>query len=156
MECESRPGCTAARRFTSAKLIALVALASVTLGFGSATRAEPGAIEIELNKLEPHGDQCRTYFVVTNKDSANYEALKLDLVLFQPDGVIGRRFAVDLAPVKSNKRAVKLFELGDTSCDDIGSFLINEVMECRADSGPVSDCLDDISVSSLTEAQLTK
>ena len=127
------------------------------MGFGSAARAEPDAIEIQLNKLEPHGDQCRTYFVVTNKDGANYEALKLDLVLFQPDGVIGRRFAVDLAPVKSNKRAVKLFELGDTSCDNIGSFLINEVMECRTESGPVSDCLDDISVSSLVpKAQLTK
>ena len=156
MECESRPGCAAARRFTNVKLIALVALASVALGLGSAAWAEEGAIEIQLNKLEPHGNQCRTYFVVTNGDTANYQVLKLDLVLFQPDGVIGRRFAVDLAPIKSKKRAVKLFELGDTSCDDIGSFLINEVMECRTDSGSVSDCLDDISVSSLTKAQLAK
>lgn len=142
-----------------------MALASVTLGLGSparaeddtATKAEEGAIEIQLNKLEPHGNQCRTYFVIINKVGAKYEALKLDLVLFQPDGVIGRRFAVDLAPVKSKKRTVKLFELGDTSCDDIGSFLINEVMECRADTGPASDCLDDISVSSLVpKTQLTK
>jgi len=141
-----------------------MALASVTLGLGSparaeddtATKAEEGAIEIQLNKLEPHGDQCRTYFVVINKKDATFETLKLDLVLFQPDGVIGSRFAVDLAPVKPKKRVVKLFELGDTSCDNIGSFLINEVMECRTDSEPVSNCLEDISVSSLAEAQLTK
>ena len=82
--------------------------------------------------------------------------MKLDLVLFKPDGVIGRRFAVDLAPLKSNKRTVKLFELADTTCDDVGSVLINEVMGCRADTGPVADCLNDISVSSLAKAQLTK
>ena len=121
-----------------------------------ATTAEPGAIAIELNKLETQGSQCRAYFVVTNKNSADYEELKLDLVLFRPDGVIGRRFAVDLAPLKSNKRTVKLFELADTPCDDVGSLLINEVMGCRAGSGPVADCLNDISVSSLTKAQLTK
>jgi hypothetical protein len=154
----------AARRFINIKLVALLALASVTLGLGSpiraeedtATKSEDGAIEIQLNKLEPHGNQCRAYFVIINKDGANYQVLKLDLVLFQPDGVIGSRFVVDLAPVKSKKRTVKLFELANTSCDDIGSVLINEVMECRTDTGPVSDCLEDISVSSLTKAQLAK
>jgi hypothetical protein len=141
--------------------VALLALGCV--GLGSAVRAEPasttagpGAIAIELNKLETQGSQCRAYFVITNKNGANYEELKLDLVLFKPDGVIGRRFAVDLAPLKSNKRTVKLFELADTACDDVGSLLINEVMGCRAESGPVDDCLTNISVSSLTKAQLTK
>lgn len=122
----------------------------------ASTTAGPGAIAIELNKLETQGSQCRAYFVITNKNGANYQELKLDLVLFKPDGVIGRRFAVELAPLKSNKRTVKLFELADTACDDVGSLLINEVMGCRADSGPVDDCLNAISVSSLTKAQLTK
>ena len=94
--------------------IALLAFASI---LSQAVHAEPattaadaGAISIELNKLEAQGSQCRAYFVVTNKNAANYQELKLDLVLFRPDGVIGRRFAVDLAPLKSNKRTVKLFE----------------------------------------------
>jgi hypothetical protein len=146
-----------------ANLMGVVALACVLLGIAPASAAEQpatgagsGGIAIELNKLEPQASQCRAYFVVTNKNTANYQELKLDLVLFRPDGVIGRRFAVDLAPLKSDKRTVKLFELADTACDDVGSFLINEVMECRADSGPVEDCLKDISVSSLTKAQLTK
>ena len=163
MECEPQPGCTTAQRFAGANLIALVALTSVVLGLGpadgaeqAAKTAEQGAIAIELNKLEPQGSQCRAYFVVTNKNSSDYQELKLDLVLFRPDGVIARRFAVDLAPLKSNKRTVKLFELAETRCEEVGSFLINEVMECRADSGPVADCLNEIAVSSLTKAQLTK
>jgi hypothetical protein len=90
------------------------------------------------------------------RSRSSYQAFKLDLVLFRPDGVIGRRFAIDLAPIRSNKRTVKLFELADTPCDDVGSFLINEVMECKGDAGPTDDCLKDITVSSLSKVQLTK
>jgi hypothetical protein len=146
--------CTTRRRFW-ASLVPSFALAA-SLGLSTSAEAEEGAIAIELNKLEPQDGQCRAYFVITNKSSTNYQELKLDLVLFRPDGVIGRRFAVDLAPLKSNKRSVKLFELADTRCDEVGSFLINEVMECKADSGPTTDCLKDITVSSLNKVQLTK
>jgi hypothetical protein len=125
-------------------------------GSDDRVEAEQGSIAIELNKLEPQGNQCRAYFVVNNKNKTSYEALKLDLVLFRPDGVIGSRFAVDLAPLKADKRTVKLFELAATSCDQVGSFLINDVIECKAESGPVDGCLKDITVSSLTGARLTK
>jgi hypothetical protein len=152
-----------ARRLVRAHFVALISLASLFLATEAASGADqaanatgPGSVAIELNKLEPQGNQCRAYFVITNKNNTNYQELKLDLVLFRSDGVIGRRFAADLAPLKPNKRTVKLFELPDTACDDVGSFLINEVMECRADSGPVTDCLNNISVSSLAKAQLTK
>ena len=30
---------------------------------------------------------------------------------------------------------VKLFELTDTPCDQVGSFLINDVVECKTESG---------------------
>jgi hypothetical protein len=158
VDSQAQPG--AGQRYAGPIRFALLALATF---LSPAVQAEPattpadaGAISIELNKLETQGSQCRAYFVVTNKNAANYQELKLDLVLFRPDGVIGRRFAVDLAPLKSNKRTVKLFELADTACDDVGSFLINEIMGCRTDTGPVADCLDGIAVSSLTKAQLTK
>ena len=130
-------------------------LATALLGFGAAG-AEENSIAIELNKLEPQGSQCRAYFVINNKSGADYEALKLDLVLFKPDNVIGKRFAVDLAPLKANKRAVKLFDLEGIACDEVGSFLINDVMECKAEAGPLDDCLQYITTSTLTNVQLTK
>jgi hypothetical protein len=77
-------------------------------------------------------------------------------VLFKPDGVIGKRFAVDLAPLKADKRTVKLFDIEDTACEEVGSFLINDVMECKADTGPLTDCLKDLNVSSRTNVELTK
>jgi hypothetical protein len=125
------------------------------LGFSEAV-AQGGSIAVELNKLEPQAKQCRAYLVVQNKGDTNYTELKLDLVLFQPDGVIGRRFAIELAPLKANKRTVKLFDLEETACNDVGSFLINEVMECEADSGPIADCLERIAPSSLNNVQLSK
>jgi len=121
-----------------------------------ATAAEGGDISIELNKLEPQGQACRAYVVVFNKSDKEYQSLNLDLVLFRPDGVIGRRFAINLAPLKANKRTVKLFDIDGTPCDQVGSVLINDVLECKRDSGPVDDCLKDISVSTITNVQLTK
>ena len=128
---------------------------AVLFGLGAATAQEP-PVSIELNKLEPQGKTCRAYIVIQNKGTNNYQELKLDIVLFKPDGVIGKRFAVDLAPLKADKRTVKLFDIEDTACEDVGSFLINDVMECKADTGPLTDCLKELTVSSRTNVELTK
>lgn len=133
----------------------LIAAALLVLGPGQAA-AEEGSIAIELNKLEAHDKDCRAYFVIDNKNDTTYDALKLDLVLFRPDGVIGQRFAVELAPLKAKKRTVKLFDVSGTACDEVGSFLVNDVMECKSGTGDVADCLQEISVSSRTNNQLTK
>ena len=122
----------------------------------SAVAAQDGSLAVELNKLEAEGQGCRAYFVITNKTDTAYQALKLDLVLFRPDGVIGRRFAVDLAPLQGNKRSVKLFDIDGTACDQVGSFLINDVMECKSEAGPITDCMKGLAVSTLTNVQLTK
>lgn len=140
---------------SSASQKAVLIAATLMLGLGAAA-AEDGNIAIELNKLEAHDQDCRAYFVIDNKKDSTYDALKLDLVLFRPDGVIGQRFAVELAPLKAKKRTVKLFDVSNTSCDDVGSFLINDVMECTVSAGDAGDCLQDISVSSRTDNQLTK
>jgi hypothetical protein len=137
-------------------LVPRIALASALLCLVTPVGAEQGSIAIELNKLEPQGRQCSAYFVINNTNGTNYQELKLDLVVFRPDGVIGRRFAIDLAPIKPSKRTVKLFELADTPCEEVGSFLINEVMECKGDAGAIDDCLKDITVSSRSKVQLTK
>lgn len=135
-----------------------------------ATEAKPAAaaaspskdrIGIELNKIEPLANGCRTYLVIDNDGDAAYSALKLDLVLFQTDGVIGRRVALDLAPLRAKKRSVKLFDLDGTKCDDIASLLINDVMDCKmtptggaAASDPT--CLDRIALKTITKVQISK
>lgn len=133
---------------------ALVALAIPALT--QSAFAETPALKIELNKLEPLDTSCRAYVVVTNAGQTAYKAFKLDLVMFRTDGVIGKRFAIDLAPIKPEKRSVKLFTLEGTPCDQVGSLLINEVMECSTETGTADNCLSQVATSSLATVQLTK
>jgi hypothetical protein len=122
----------------------------------AAASTAAGSITLELNKLEPVEKGCRVYTVVDNPGSTTFQSMKLDLIVFHTDGVIGRRLMLDLAPLKSAKKTVKMFELDGTQCDKIGSFLLHDVMECKSDAGPVEKCLENIAVKSLSNVQLSK
>lgn len=115
-----------------------------------------GGITLELNKIEKSDKGCRAYVVVTNPTKTSYDAFKLDLVMFQKDGIVGRRFALDLSPVRPDKRSVKLFDLDGAQCEEIGSFLVNDVMDCRTSTGPATDCLSNLKVKSLTKVEISK
>jgi hypothetical protein len=123
---------------------------------GKAANIEPVKITIELNKLEPTENGCRAYLLVTNASEIAYPSFKIDLVIFQPDGIIGKRVALDLAPIKPSKRSVKLFDFDRIPCERIGSILVNDVLECRTNDGPVTDCIAGITLVSLTSANLIK
>jgi hypothetical protein len=116
----------------------------------------PGGTSLELNKLEPTDKGCRAHVVINNTGDTAYQSFKLDLVEFQTDGVIGKRLIVDLAPLKAQKKIVKAFEVEGLACDKIGSFLINDVTECKNEAGPVADCLKHLALSTLTPVQLSK
>lgn len=143
----------------SALIVAAVAT-PVFAGGSPTPSAAPAAstpqLTVELNKLEPVEKGCRVYTVVDNPGTMGFQTLKLDLILFHTDGVIGRRLMLDLAPLKSSKKTVKMFDLDGTACDKIGSFLVHDVMECKSDSGPVDKCLDAITLKSLSNVQISK
>ena len=136
------------------------ALSLVALAVSFSVRAiaaDAPALGVELNKLETFEKGCRAYVVINNTGETAFQSVKLDLVLFQPDGVIARRFAVDLAPLKAAKKTVKLFDIEGLACDKISSVLVNDVIECRAEgSAATADCLSKMSLSSVAGAPLTK
>lgn len=142
--------------FLGAALAPFVASEPAMAQEPAAKNGATAAVSVELNKLEKLESGCRAYVVVDNKTSDAFKTLKLDLVLFKPDGVIKRRFAIDLAPLRKSKRAVKLFDLSGIACTDVGSLLINDVLECRGNEGPIEDCLSRMTVTSLTKASLSK
>lgn len=145
-------GC--ALTFTAAAVLPAIAHAGDSTAAASATPAP--AITVELNKLETVDKGCRVYTVVDNPSATTFQTLKLDLILFHTDGVIGRRLALDLAPLKSQKKTVKMFDLEGTACDKIGSFLVHDIMECKSEAGALDKCLDAISLKSLSNVQITK
>jgi hypothetical protein len=120
------------------------------------TWAENGPLSVELNKLEPHDKGCRVYILIGNPNETRFQSLKLDLIFFRPDGVIDRRLAIDVAPVYPNKKTVKTFDLDSITCEAIGTILLNEVMDCRGDNGPIVDCLARLALSSRASARFEK
>lgn len=140
---------------TLAAATVLTATAHAGDSAAAAATAAP-AISVELNKLETVDKGCRVYTVVDNPSTTTYQTLKLDLILFHTDGVIGRRLALDLAPLKGQKKTVKMFDLEGTPCDKIGSFLVHDIMECKSDAGALDKCLDAITLKSLSNVQITK
>lgn len=155
---------------TAALSVAVAALSATPVNAADAAATAPTAtptpsaaaapaaagLSLELNKLETYDKGCRAYTVVNNATDTTYQSFKLDLVLFQSDGIIGKRVALDLSPVKPQKKTVKLFELDGIACDKIGSFLINDVLDCKSDSGPAENCLQNLKTSTLTSVQLSK
>lgn len=121
----------------------------------AANAANAAGVSLELNKLEATDKGCRAVVVVNNQSDTAYQTLKLELVMFE-GGVFTRRIAVDLAPVRPQKRSVKLFEIDNIACDKITELLINDVMDCKTDAGAVDSCLQRLSVSSLANAKLSK
>ena len=77
--------------------------------------------------------------------AAALESLKLDLVVFDTDGVIHRRTIVELGPMRAGRTMVKTYVF-DTACDRIGAVLVNDVTACAP--GEVNACLDGLALTS--------
>lgn len=119
------------------------------LGLTAPLGAQPAAqtIVLELNKLEQVDSACRAYLVVQNPRAEAFDSLDLDLVTFQPDGVIGARFRIELAPVPAAKTLVKSFDFEGVSCLEIERVLLNDVVDCTPLTRPA--CLDALKLSTL-------
>jgi hypothetical protein len=130
-------------------------LALLGAGFASApVQADPAAdpaperaVAIELNKLEPNGEACRAYLVLKNGSEVAFRSMKLDLVMFDSDGVVARRLAVQAAPLPAGKTSLKVFDITGHDCGGIGSILLNDVLACEPAAETGGDCLDLVAAS---------
>jgi len=132
-----------------------LALFSLTTAPCDAATAD-APVTVELNKLEDQGTGCRVHLVILNTTAAAFDAYKLDLVLFGRDGIIARRIAVEIAPLRANKKSVKLFDVADLACPTIGSILVNDVLECSGSGATAVSCIDGLQVTSRAGIELSK
>lgn len=98
-------------------------------------------VHVELNKLEAQDQACRAYLVLENRSDTDFTEFRFDLVMFDPQGVINKRLAVEAAPLRSAKTTVKLFDIDGVECADIGRILINDIIACRDAEGEQVDCI---------------
>ena len=135
-------------RYSIRMVVFAITLALLHMRF--AAGAPDGSIQVELNKLEPSNGDCRAYLVLENKSPSAFEALKIDVVIFGTDGVVERRLAVQTAPLPPGKTSLKVFDVGDLSCERIGRLLLNDVLDCADGAGTRGDCLALLSTSART------
>jgi hypothetical protein len=138
-----------ARLFAAAVMLA--SLASAT-----SASAQDARIGIELNKLEPVETGCRSYIVVRNPAEQTFTAFNMEVLVFDTDGVIQNRIAMDLAPIRPNKTSVLIISLSGIQCDRIGEVLVNSFLDCERGDERLGDCLARIDLSSRTDARLFK
>ncbi|KQO43653.1 Tat pathway signal protein [Methylobacterium sp. Leaf106] len=132
---------------------------ALTLGWaGSAVAqdAKPPALKLELNRLEPAGEACRTYLLVDNSRGTALKSLKLDLFAFDTEGVAQKRLAVELGPIQDRKTMVRLFDFPSLACPKIGRILLNDVLACEGGEASRESCLDRIETESKTSATFTR
>lgn len=113
---------------------------------------QSAGVSVELNRLEQTDGACQAYVVVQNRTPADFESLALDLVMFDPDGIVSHRVAVEMAPLPTDKTSVRVFPVEGVDCGSIGRVLLNSVVSCRDGSGERDDCLGLIETSSRTTA----
>lgn len=123
---------------------------------GVAGCARSGTIRVELNRLEPAGDACRPNLVLVNATDFSLADFRLDLVMFDVDGIVADRLAVDASPLLPGKTSLIVFEVPAMPCDGIGRVLINDVIACAGGPEGPGACLGLIDASSRTAAALFK
>lgn len=121
-----------------------------------ASEAPTDGVRIELNKLEQQGEACRAYLLFENEQGGEYPVYRLDLVLFDDQGRIDRRIAVDASPLRAGKSVVKLFDLTGLQCDGISKILLNDIAPCEDASGAREDCVVSARLGTLTDVDFYK
>lgn len=125
----------------------------IVLGAAAAAQA-PAKFPLELNRLEQDGEICRVYLLVKNPEASEIAAFKLDLVFFDKEDIIRNRLYVELGPLAALKTAVRLFDIPEAQCGQLGSILVNDVVACSDAAGQDLNCLKRLDLSSKAEATL--
>ena len=149
----SLASCVSTARFALGP--AILAFGILVAG-GAAHSAAKDAVNIELNKLSDAGGGCQAYFLFDNQGADGYGKLKIDLVVLNSDAVFERWFVLNAAPLEAKKRTMKMYEFSQLSCDEIGSFLINGVVECQQGRRSKKDCGRRLVPSSRVGVELVK
>ena len=114
------------------------------------------ALKLELNRLEPAGESCRTYLLVDNGRGPALKSLKVDLFAFDTEGVAQKRLAVELGPVQEKKTVVRLFDFPGIACPKIGRVLLNDVLACEGGDAGRESCLERIETVTKASADFAR
>ena len=141
----------------AAKVLAASLMAGAALPVWAETPVAGGKLAIELNKFEEiAGGGCRAYFLFRNDTGASFEGFQMSLAIFNKDGVIDRLLSIDAAPLPVARTTLKLFEIPQIACADVGQVLLHDIPICKPQNGAQTDCFPLIDLKSRTSAPLVE
>ena len=82
--------------------------------------AHAQTLTVELNKLEDVDTGCQAFFLFQNGLEQNLSEFEMSLAILTPDSIIDRLLTIDAAPLPAQRTTLKLFEIPDTQCTQIG------------------------------------
>lgn len=133
------------------------AIACAALLISQPVFAETGRLTIEINKFEEiEGGGCRAFFLFQNGTPTSFEGFEMSLAIFNKAGVIDRLLSIDAAPLPVARTTLKLFEVPQIACTDIGQVLLHDVPICKPQNADNTDCYPLIDLASKTSAALVK
>lgn len=132
----------------------VIAIAALLALFSGSVLAQVGGVMVELNKLKQVDNACRAYLVTQNLTDTHFKSMLLDVVMFDNNGIVSKRLAVDIAPLPPGKTRLKVFDITGLKCKQIGQLLLNNVLRCKDSKGKRNNCLALVRVSSRTDVSL--
>jgi len=112
------------------------------------------SISVELNRVTDQAAGCDLWFMVRPSADLALQSFQTDLVVLDQDGIILDSVLVELGPLRGGRANMKVFPLPDRSCAEIGQLLLNDVVSCDTETGPVEACFDAVSLSSRSGVEI--
>lgn len=122
----------------------------------AAPMAQAQSLTVELNKLEDVETGCQAFFLFQNGREENLSEFEMSLAILTPDGIIDRLLTIDAAPLPAQRTTLKLFEIPNTQCAEIGEVLLHDIPACTPQNGDPLDCFSFLELSSRAAAPLVK
>jgi len=136
--------------------IAVWAFLIVLCSYGRVPAAETGKLIVELNKFEEIEKSCRAFFLFRNGTRLAFESFELSLAVLDGKGVIQRLLTLEAAPLPAERTTLKLFEIPDTQCEQIGEIILHDIAKCEATEGQSLQCFDVVELRSLAITPFVK
>ncbi len=119
----------------------------------AASEPAGGALALELNSANDTGaGSCRLIFVADNGAETGLDLAAFQIAVFDTAGDFSRLLRLDFPGIGAGRTKVFQFDLPDTECGSIATFLVNDTLECTQSGGTPSELcgIDGMQPSSRT------
>ncbi len=134
----------------------IAGLAVAALANSALAQSEDTKLSIELNKLETFEGGCRSFFLFRNRTDLTLSSFEMSLAILDRHGVIDRLLTINAAPLPAVRTVLKIFEIPEITCDNIGEMILHDIAACATASNTAIECFDVIELSSRAAAALVK